>query len=151
MNPVMLAVLIAIPAAVVAASSYFCRRFVRGGGSAKKATFAHIAAAFLAGILVCSLALAVSAEGDAPAAADAAADTGTAGGFAAGMAYIAAALVTGLSGIGGGIAVAAGAPAAIGATSEDPKAFGKALIFVALGEGIALYGLLVSILILSKV
>ena len=72
-------------------------------------------------------------------------------GFAEGMAYIAAAVVTGLSGIGGGIAVAAGAPAAIGATSEDPKAFGKALIFVALGEGIALYGLLVSILILSKV
>ena len=42
-------------------------------------------------------------------------------------------------------------PAAIGATSEDPKAFGKALIFVALGEGIALYGLLVSILILAKI
>ena len=49
------------------------------------------------------------------------------------------------------IAVAAAAPAAIGATSEDPKAFGKALIFVALGEGIALYGLLVSILILAKI
>ena len=43
------------------------------------------------------------------------------------------------------------AAAAIGATSEDPKAFGKALIFVALGEGIALYGLLVSILILAKI
>ena len=111
----MLAILIAIPAAVVAASSYFCRRFVRRGGSAKKATFAHIAAALLAGILVCSLALAVSAEGDAPAAADAAAEAGAAGGFAAGRAYLAAALVTGLSGIGGGIAVAAGAPAAIGA------------------------------------
>lgn len=150
MDPVMLAILIAIPAATVAASSFICRRFVRRGGSAKKATFAHIAAAFLAGILVCSLALAVSAEGDAPAA-EAAAEAAPVGGFAAGMAYIAAALVTGLSGIGGGIAVAAGAPAAIGATSEDPKAFGKALIFVALGEGIALYGLLVSILILSKV
>ena len=46
---------------------------------------------------------------------------------------------------------AAAAPAAIGATSEDPKAFGKALIFVALGEGIAIYGLLISILILNKV
>ena len=45
----------------------------------------------------------------------------------------------------------AAAPAAIGATSEDPKVFGKALIFVALGEGIALYGLLISILILNKV
>lgn len=68
-----------------------------------------------------------------------------------GMGLIAAALATGLSCIGGGIAVASAAPAAIGATSEDPKAFGKALIFVALGEGIALYGLLISILILNKV
>ncbi len=68
-----------------------------------------------------------------------------------GLGYIAAALVTGISGLGGGMAVAAAAPAAIGATSEDPKAFGKALIFVALGEGIALYGLLVSILILNKI
>ena len=66
-----------------------------------------------------------------------------------GLGLIAAALVTGLAGIG--VAVAAAAPAAIGATSEDPKAFGKSLIFVALGEGIALYGLLISILILNKV
>lgn len=64
---------------------------------------------------------------------------------------IAAAIATGLSGLGGGIAVASAAPAAIAATSEDPKAFGKALIFVALGEGIAIYGLLVSILIISKI
>lgn len=68
----------------------------------------------------------------------------------AGLGFIAAALVTGLSTIGGGIAVASAAPAAIGATSEDPKAFGKALIFVVLGEGIALYGILVSILIINK-
>jgi F0F1-type ATP synthase membrane subunit c/vacuolar-type H+-ATPase subunit K len=53
--------------------------------------------------------------------------------------------------LGGGIAVAAGAPAAIGAVSEDPKAFGKAIIFVALGEGVALYGMLISILILNKI
>ncbi len=69
----------------------------------------------------------------------------------AGMAYLSAAIVTGLAGIGGGIAIASAAPAAIGATAEDPKSFGKSLIFVALGEGIALYGLLVSILILNKV
>lgn len=68
-----------------------------------------------------------------------------------GFTMLAAALSTGLAAIGGGIAVAASAPAAIGATSEDPKAFGKALIFVALGEGIAIYGLLMSILILNKV
>ena len=65
--------------------------------------------------------------------------------------YLGAGIVTGISGIGGGIAVAAAAPAAIGAFSEDAKNFGKALIFVALGEGVALYGLLISILILNKI
>jgi V/A-type H+-transporting ATPase subunit K len=68
-----------------------------------------------------------------------------------GLGLLAAAIVTGLAGVGGGIAVAAGAPAAIAATSEDPKAFGKALIFVALGESIALYGVVISILILNKI
>ena len=72
-------------------------------------------------------------------------------GFAPGMAYIGAAMSTGIAAIGGGIAVGGGAPAAIGALTEDPKSFGKALIFVALGEGIALYGMLISILILNKV
>ena len=71
-------------------------------------------------------------------------------GSAVGLGLLAVALAAGLSGIGGGIAVASAAPAAIAATSEDPKAFGKSLIFVALGEGIALYGLLVSIMILGK-
>ena len=40
--------------------------------------------------------------------------------------------------------------AAIAAASEDPKSFGKSLIFVALGESIALYGVVISILILNK-
>ncbi len=68
-----------------------------------------------------------------------------------GLGLLAAGLVTGLAGIGGGIAVAAGAPAAIAATAEDPKSFGKSIIFVALGESIALYGVVISILILQKV
>ena len=80
-----------------------------------------------------------------------AADAAAAASADAGMAYLGAALVTGLSCIGAGIAVAAAAPAAIGAFSENPISFGKALIFVALGEGVALYGLLISILILNKV
>ena len=68
-----------------------------------------------------------------------------------GMGLLAAGIVTGVAGIGGGIAVAAGAPAAIAATSEDPKSFGKSIIFVALGESIALYGVVIAILILQKV
>lgn len=71
-------------------------------------------------------------------------------GSSKGIGLLAAGLATGLAGIGGGIAVAAGAPSAISATSENPKAFGKAIIFVALGESIALYGVVISILILSN-
>ena len=63
---------------------------------------------------------------------------------------VAAALATGLAGSGGGMAVASAAPAAIAANSENEKTFGKSLIFVALGESIALYGLVISIMILSK-
>jgi V/A-type H+-transporting ATPase subunit K len=63
---------------------------------------------------------------------------------------IAAALATGLSGIGGGIAVSASASAALGALSENEKMFGKALIFVGLAEGIALYGMIISFMILSR-
>lgn len=68
-----------------------------------------------------------------------------------GLGLLAAGIVTGLAGIGGGIAVAAGAPAAIAATAENPKSFGKSIIFVALGESIALYGVVISILILNKI
>lgn len=60
---------------------------------------------------------------------------------------LAMALVMGLSSIGSGIAVAAAAPAAIGATSEDPKAFGKAIVFVGLAEGVSIFGLLIAIFI----
>lgn len=71
-------------------------------------------------------------------------------GIGSGLGYLAAALVTGLSTIGAGIAVAAASSTALGAISEDPKLMGKSLIFVALAEGIALYGLLVSFSILAK-
>lgn len=74
-----------------------------------------------------------------------------AGGLSSGLGYLAAALVTGLSTIGAGIAVAAAASTALGAISEDPKLMGKSLIFVALAEGIALYGLLVSFSILARI
>ena len=70
--------------------------------------------------------------------------------IATGMGYLAAALVTGLSCIGGGIAVASAASAALGAISEDSSVLGKSLIFVALGEGVAIYGLLISILIINQ-
>lgn len=78
------------------------------------------------------------------------AETASVLGTAAGLGMIGAALSTGLSGIGGGIAVGAAASAALGAISENEKTFGKALIFVGLAEGIALYGMIISFQILGK-
>ncbi|MBQ6361106.1 MAG: ATPase [Lachnospiraceae bacterium] len=80
------------------------------------------------------------------------AETAEAGaGFSTAFAYIAAALVTGMSTIGGGIAVASAASAALGALSEDSTVFGKSLVFVGLSEGVCLYGLIISFMILGKV
>lgn len=76
--------------------------------------------------------------------------TDAAGGLATGMGYLSAALVTGISGIGSGIAVASSASAALGAISENDSLFGKSIIFVAMAEGIALYGLIISFMILGK-
>jgi V/A-type H+-transporting ATPase subunit K len=75
----------------------------------------------------------------------------TAASSTAGMGYMAAALVTGFCTIGTGIATGQAAAAALGALSENDKIMGKALIFVALCEGIAIYGLLISFTILGRI
>ncbi len=64
--------------------------------------------------------------------------------------FIGAALATGLSALGAGIAVANVGSSAIGAIAEKPELLGRALIMVGLAEGIAIYGLIVSILILNR-
>ena len=134
--------MMALPVVFLIGSVLIAIKAVSRGKSRKKTLLMQLAsfAAVFAVCLVCPF-VASAATGDAAAA--------TAG--ADGMAYIGAAAATGLSCIGGGIAVGNAAPAAIGATSEDPKAFGKAIIFVALGEGIALYGMLISIMIISNI
>ncbi len=65
--------------------------------------------------------------------------------------FIAAALATGLSSLGAGIAVAGVGSAAIGAIAEKPELLGRTLILVGLAEGIAIYGLIVSILIFNQI
>ena len=67
----------------------------------------------------------------------------SADGLATGLGYLGA-------GLGSGIAVASSASAALGALSEDGSLFGKSIIFVAMAEGIALYGLIISFMILGK-
>ena len=64
-------------------------------------------------------------------------------------AFMAAALVTGLSALGAAYAVAVVGGAAMGAVAEKPETAGRALVFVGLAEGIAIYGLIVAIMILG--
>ena len=65
-------------------------------------------------------------------------------------AFISAAVVVGLGSIAAGIAVAYVGSAALGALGEKPELFGRALIFVALAEGIAIYGVIIAMMILGK-
>jgi V/A-type H+-transporting ATPase subunit K len=114
--------------------------------SAKRRLLTHIAGFFtvIVGVLVLQMFISpqvYAAEGD---------PVTIVGTLAQGLGFLSAALATGMSALGAGIAVAAAAPAAIGAFSENEKNFGKSLIFVALGEGVAIYGLLISILIINN-
>ena len=68
-----------------------------------------------------------------------------------GWSLVAAALSTALAAIGAGYAVARVGSAAVGAIAEKPELFGRALVLVGLAEGIAIYGLIVSILILNRI
>jgi V/A-type H+-transporting ATPase subunit K len=65
-------------------------------------------------------------------------------------ASLAAAIATGLATIGAGIAVGNTGSAAVGTIAEKPESFGRALIFVGLAEGIAIYGLIISFMILNR-
>lgn len=164
MTTLFYSVMIVVPAAVLLASVVYTMKKHSEGQSVRKSLRMNAATFAVMLLLVAGCAMGAFATGSedkaaAPAdttavqASDTAAESteSSAKDNSKGLGLLAAGLVTGLAGIGGGIAVAAGAPAAIVATSEDPKAFGKALIFVALGESIALYGVVISILILNKV
>lgn len=150
MNPVITALLVLLPLALImGCAAYLAKR--SASGMPVKRTLAINLSCFLVVMLIAGcFAFAVSAEDAATTTAVMTAAEKAASNESMGLGLLAAALVTGLAGIGGGLAVAAGAPAAIAAVSEDPKSFGKSLIFVALGESIALYGVVISILILNK-
>jgi len=79
-----------------------------------------------------------------------AAETSAKGDSAAGLGYLSAAIAVGASTLGAGIAVAVVGAAAMGAIGEKPELAGRALIFIGLAEGIAIYGLIVALMILAK-
>jgi V/A-type H+-transporting ATPase subunit K len=68
-----------------------------------------------------------------------------------GWGFLAAALATGFGCLGAGIAVAYVGSAALGVIGEKPELTGRALIYVGLAEGIAIYGLIIAIMILTRI
>ncbi len=78
-------------------------------------------------------------------------ETAAAGGSLLGIwGVMAAAIAVGMGSLGAAVAVAAVGSAAMGAMSEKPELGGRALIFLGLAEGIAIYGLIVAVMILAK-
>jgi V/A-type H+-transporting ATPase subunit K len=69
---------------------------------------------------------------------------------AGGMALLDAAIAVAGSSIGAAIAVAYTGSAALAAMSERPELFGRAMVIVGLAEGIAIYGLIVSIILIGR-
>jgi len=102
-----------------------------------------VIAAVLAPILVCMLLVPVLAQVEPPA-------TGQLPPEVVKWGFIAAALVTGMSAIGAAYAVAVIGGAAMGAVAEKPETAGRALVFLGLAEGIAIYGLIIAIMILGR-
>jgi V/A-type H+-transporting ATPase subunit K len=105
------------------------------------------------GILLLSalalVAMALTADPSSAAVADlataAAADSSTSS-----SALIGAAIAIAGSSIGAAIAVAYTGSAALAAMSERPELFGRAMVIVGLAEGIAIYGLIVSVILIGK-
>lgn len=134
------AIFMIVPVALIVLSVVVATKNFQRKGNAKRSLLLQLVSFGAVASLCLIFPIIAGAAGESAPAIDASAK---------GMQYLGAGLSTGIACIGGGIAVGHGAPAAIGAAAEDPKNFGKAIIFVALGEGIALYGMLISILILN--
>lgn len=136
--------LIALPA--LAGGMAFAAALVRRRGRRAVRVLTLVNAALILGGL--ALVGVVLAAG--PASAQGATAAAAAASSANGMALIAAAIAVAGSSIGAAIAVAYTGAAALAAMSERPELFGRAMVIVGLAEGIAIYGLIVSIILIGK-
>jgi len=107
---------------------------------------------FLAGLALFAFALVAyhpwAAAQAATTTAAAATSSGTSVGT--GLGLLGVAMATLGSTIGSGWALAHVGAAALGAVTEKPELFGRSLVFVGLAEGIAIYGVIISIMIIGK-
>ena len=153
MSTVSIIITIALPIIALAGSVFAGIRSMKKTGNSTKAFGRHLLVLVIA-VSLCfaftCFASAASSTTDATtnSATTTAVTATTSTDTASGMRFLSAALAIGISAIGAGIALASGAPAAIGAVAEDPKSFGKSLIFVALGEAVAIYGLIIAFLMI---
>ena len=136
--PLLVVTLLALPVFIMVKKG-------KSAGTLRKALVMNLCA--FAAVLLCATLFPIGGFVHAEEAAEAAAAVSTS---ADGFRYLAAALAVGIGCIGCGIAVGHAAPAAIGALAEDPKTFGKALVFVAMGEGVGIFGVLIAIMILNN-
>ncbi len=134
-------VLIAVPAAVVAAAVIHAllRRWPRVGLRWLTRVNVTIAGAALVALLLMAAGVVDPAQ-----AATAAGKPG------AGDAFIGAGIAVAGSTIGAGVAVSYTGSAALAAIAEKPEMFGRSLVIVGLAEGIAIYGLIVAVILIGK-
>ncbi|MBL3593414.1 MAG: ATPase [Synergistaceae bacterium] len=111
----------------------------RPSGAPRRVLATALSAGFIA---LCAALVMVLLEAPALAAEGAAASSG--------LGFIGASLATGMACLGAGIAVAMVGAAALGAVAEKPELLGTTLIYLGLAEGIAIYGVIVSLLILGR-
>lgn len=132
-------ILIAAGTALTTGTGFYLKgRAVRSPKKILRAVMAFMALSLAAGLWLSLL-------GGPSAAAEAAVQS-----TASGLGYLGASLATGLACLGAGIAVAIVGAAALGVVGEKPSLLGTTLIYLGLAEGIAIYGVIVSLLILGK-
>lgn len=135
----------AIPLAPIA-FYYLSRRWGDPNRAAQRLLLGFKSFNVLVALMALALAVVWLASPSAASAAGLAAQEGSVDQYAT----LAAGFAVGLGSIGAGIAVSSTGAAAVGAIAEKPESFGRALIFVGLAEGIAIYGLIIAILVLNR-
>ncbi len=68
-----------------------------------------------------------------------------------GLIAVGVGLAIGLAGLGAGVGMGTAGAAAIGAITERPEVFGKAMIFIVFIEAIAIYGLVIAFMLFGKI
>jgi V/A-type H+-transporting ATPase subunit K len=119
--------------------------------SARKAFAGRIRMGTVGLLAVMAIVALVSMQGVGAQARETAEAAQTAGSNTATFAFIAAALAFGFGAIGAGFAIAHVGAAAMGAIGEKPEIAGQALIFIALAEGLVVFGFITALMILGKV